>query len=189
MSPILGIIASQDYVRTPPSSYDSIATVNVGAGGVSGVTFSSIPATYTHLQLRILGRGANTNAECQFAYQFNGDGGSNYSFHLVRANGTSVFADGAASQGAAVATVRYAAANATAQMFGAGVTDILDYANTNKYKTVRSIGGTDQNGSGQVYYSSNLWMNTSAINSIYIYNSDFGNISQYSQLALYGIRG
>lgn len=188
MAPILGIYASSQQGALV-TSFESIATVTVGSGGVSGITFSSIPSTYKHLQLRILGRGANTNAECQFAYQFNGDGGSNYSFHLIRANGTSAYADGAASQTAAVATVRYAAANATSQMFGAGVTDILDYANTNKYKTVRSIGGTDQNGSGQVYYSSNLWMSTSAINSIYIYNSDFGNITQYSQIALYGIKG
>jgi hypothetical protein len=189
MTPILGIWASAQQPALNATSFESIATVNVGAGGVSGVTFSSIPSTYTHLQLRILGRGANTNAECQFAYQFNGDGGSNYTFHLVRANGSGIFADGIGGTTAAIATVRYAAANASANMFGAGITDILDYSNTSKNKTVRSIGGTDQNGSGQVYYSSNLWMNTSAINSIYIYNSDFGNISQYSQLALYGIKG
>ena len=186
MTPILGIMASQ--ISGKLTSFESIATTTVGTS-VSSVTFSSIPATYTHLQLRILCRGTNTNAEMQLGYRFNGDTGSNYTFHLLRANGTSAFVDGAGSLTFCQATVRYAAASAAAGMFGGGVSDILDYSNTNKYKTVRSIGGTDQNGSGQVYYSSNLWMNTSAISSIDIFNADGNNIDQYSSLALYGIKG
>ena len=51
--PILGIIASQDYNRVT-NSYESIATVTVGSGGSSSLTFSSIPATYTHLQIRYM---------------------------------------------------------------------------------------------------------------------------------------
>jgi hypothetical protein len=187
--PILGIMASaiSGNLWAPGKDYDSIATVTVSTA-VSSISFTSIPATYKHLQIRILGRGTNPNTECQFAYKFNGDTGNNYTFHLVRGNGTSAFADGAASQAFAGVTVRYAAANAAASMFGGGISDILDYSNTNKYKTVRSIGGTDQNGSGQVYYSSNLWMNTSAISNIEIYNQDGNNLAQYSSFALYGVK-
>jgi hypothetical protein len=31
-------------------------------------------------------------------------------------------------------------------MFGAGIIDILDYANTNKYKTIRNYAGNIKNG-------------------------------------------
>ena len=189
MTPILGIMASgmSGNLWAPGKDYDSIATVTVSTA-VSSISFTSIPATYKHLQLRILGRGTNPNTECQFVYQFNGDTGSNYTFHLLRGSGAAAFADAGTSQTFTQATVRYAAGTAAANMFGAGISDILDYSNTNKYKTVRSIGGTDQNGSGNLYYSSNLWLNTAAISSILVFNQDGNNLAQYSSFALYGIK-
>jgi hypothetical protein len=39
----------------------------------------------------------------------------------------------------------------TASVYSAGVIDILDYANTNKYKTMRILDGTDANGSGEAF--------------------------------------
>ena len=74
-------------------------------------------------------------------------------------------------------------------MFGAGVTDILDYTNTNKYKTLRNFSGFDENGSGTIRLSSSANIGTSAaINSIYIYTNGGGNIDVGSQFALYGIK-
>lgn len=37
---------------SPSTDYDSIATTTVGAGGAASITFSSIPSTYQHLQIR-----------------------------------------------------------------------------------------------------------------------------------------
>ncbi len=67
------------------------------------------------------------------------------------------------------------------------VIDILDYKNTNKYKTVRSLNGFDQNGYAFTWFASSVWLNTNAITSL-TFNSDGGNFLQYSQLALYGIK-
>ena len=73
--------------------------------------------------------------------------------------------------------------------FGAVVIDILDYANTNKYKTIRSLSGTDYNNtSGAVGLFSGSWRNTNAITTIKITASS-ANLAQYSQFALYGIKG
>jgi hypothetical protein len=72
-------------------------------------------------------------------------------------------------------------------MFGAGVIDILDYANTNKYKTSRLLGGEDLNGSGRVYLMSSNWQKTTAITQIDL-SFETGNCMQYSQFALYGIK-
>jgi hypothetical protein len=38
----------------PPTSFESIQTVTVGAGGASSISFTSIPATYASLQIRYL---------------------------------------------------------------------------------------------------------------------------------------
>jgi hypothetical protein len=54
---ILGIIASSKLSAV--GDYESIATVTVGSGGAANVEFTSIPATYTHLQLRLLASRSN----------------------------------------------------------------------------------------------------------------------------------
>jgi hypothetical protein len=64
----------------------------------------------------------------------------------------------------------------------------LDYTNTNKNKTARSLWGYDANGSGYVGLYSGLWRNTSAINRI-DYVPASGTFPQYSSFALYGIKG
>jgi hypothetical protein len=50
---ILGIIASSRLAAV--GDFESIATVSVGSGGAADVEFTSIPATYTHLQIRGIG--------------------------------------------------------------------------------------------------------------------------------------
>jgi hypothetical protein len=189
--PILGITASQMSGHLAPPAilaYDSIATTTVSSS-VSTITFSSIPATYTHLQIRSIARGTVASGEMQTFYRFNSDTGTNYAHHFFRADGSTLYGGSGTSLSQISAVTRYSAANATSNIFGAGVTDILDYANTSKYTTIRSLGGIDANGSGQVYFTSGLWMNTSAITSITIGINDGGDFAQYSQFALYGIKG
>ena len=185
MSPILGIFASQGRVAS--NSYESIATQIIGAGGSSSVTFSSIPSTYTHLQIRALFQ-ASTGGE-QLMLRLNGDSSSaNYTLHQVGGDGASTYATGYATGTMTGARTAVRSQTITTSYFGAGYIDILDYANTNKYKTVRSFGGGDANGSGEVLLRSDLWLNTSAINSITCVVSNGGTMSQYTHIALYGIK-
>ena len=157
--PILGIYASQisGHLFAPSGAYDSIATVNVGAGGQSSISFTSIPSTYKHLQLRMMVRLSDAGASAGPIFRMNSDSGSNYSYHLLSANGTSVGSAGAASQ-----TFEHfentIANGSTANAFGVYIIDILDYADTTKYKTTRTLAGWDANGSGQVSFDSGLWM-------------------------------
>jgi hypothetical protein len=166
-----------------------LGMVQVGSGGSSTISFTSIPATYKHLQVRWIGRGTFNESSAGQKVNFNSDTGSNYSGHLLRGDGASVYADGGASATSAAFFGRVAAATATAGMFGAFVMDILDYANTSKYKTLRCIGGSDRNGSGEIRFNSNLWMSTTAISSMTFAVTDGGNYAQYTQFALYGIKG
>jgi hypothetical protein len=184
--PILGILASS-YLAAK-GSYESIATVTVGSGGSSTIDFTSIPSTYTHLQVRGIGRGTVAQGEMQIFVRFNSDSSLNYASHLLRGDGSAVATASATSNSRIDGVTRMSAANATSGIFGVTVIDVLDYKNTNKYKTLRALGGVDANGSGQVYYKSGLWMSTNAITSISIGIDDGGNFAQYSHFALYGIK-
>jgi hypothetical protein len=187
MAPILGILASQISGHlTPTTGYVSIATQTAGAGGSSSITFSAIPSSYKHLQIRAIGRDDTAPSDAK--YTFNGDTGSNYSFHLLVGNGSTAASYNATSQ----TFLRGAPyCDTTANVFGSGVTDILDYQNTNKYKTVRTLTGMDNSTAnyGQIQFYSGLWMSTSAITSITITPSGGGVWTQYSSFALYGIQG
>ena len=186
MTPILGILASgmSGNLWAPGKDFDSIATTTVGAGGASSITFSSIPQTYRHLQIRAIGRSSNTVEDS--LYQFNGDVGAIYAHHLLVGNGSTAAAY-ATTSATSIKGAPYLTGNTS--IFGAGVTDILDYTNTNKYKTVRTLTGYDNNGGSfaQIQFYSGLWQSTSALTSITI-TPTAGTYVQYSQFALYGIR-
>ena len=170
--------------------YESIASTTVGAGGSATVSFSGIAGTYKHLQIRAIARTNNTSGDSTQDYlrlKVNSDTGANYSYHALYGDGTSATGGNATSQTTAYIQ-RLSGNGATSGVFGTFILDLLDYQNTNKYKTVRILGGVDNNGSGRIYLTSDLWMNTSAITQLDISAGDGSTIQQYSSFALYGIK-
>jgi hypothetical protein len=179
--PILGIMASgmSANLWAPGADFDSIATTTVGAGGASTITFSSIPQTYRHLQIRLFG---NADANDIF-YQLNGDAvATNYARHYLYGTGASA-ASGFGSSG----SIGYVASTALTSTFGAAIFDVLDYTNTSKNTTTRSLTGFDGNGTGFTVFYSGVWLNTAAVNSITLVPYA-GNFNQYTQAALYGVK-
>jgi hypothetical protein len=117
--------------------------------------------------------------------QFNGDTGSNYALHLLWGNGSSAGSGGYTSQSYAVAGVT----SITNANPASGIIDILDYANTGKNTTVRTLSGSDTNGSGGfIYLESGLWLNTAAVTSV-VLSPYSGTFNQHSSFTLYGIKG
>lgn len=184
---IPGIIASSKLGAV--GDFESIATVTVGAGGVANVDLTSISGSYQHLQLRMIVRSAFASTDDFINLKVNSDTtGSNYARHLLYGNGSSVGA--AASTGSTITNLgAIPAATATSGIFGTFVVDILDYKNTNKNSTIRSLGGFDRNGAGEIDFNSILWINTNAITSIQLTTYTASNIAQHSHFALYGIKG
>ena len=172
---------------SPDGAYDSLATVTVGATAVPSITFAGIPNTYKHLQIRCISRESLGTTIGGMYIQVNGDTGSNYAWHRVWGDGASASAGASTSTTAQLGGI-IATTSGTANVFSSAIIDILDYANTSKNKTMRSLTGLDYNGSGYVGLHSGLWMNTSAITSITI-NPDSGqNWQQHSQFTLYGVK-
>jgi hypothetical protein len=190
MTPILGIMASQISGHLSNTAYESISTVTVGGGGAASVTFSSIAADWTHLQLRIISRDNRAAWQSSVNLQFNSDSSAVYAQHFLIGNGASASAGNDINQTQMVIARTYGA-SASANTFGASVTDILDYANTNKFKTLRTLSGAEANSNnadGFLWYNSGLWRSTDAVTRIDL--TPNGTLwSEYSQFALYGIKG
>lgn len=184
----VGIYASQisGHLWAPNGSYDALATVTVPSGGVASVSFAGIPQGYKHLQIRAISRIVSAS-EINLLIKFNSDAGNNYTGHYLYGDGSSAVSGVLALNITPPFAIRTSNSNATSGVFGSSVTDILDYTNTSKYKTVRNFSGLDNNGSGSVFMVSDLWMNTSAINEISLYSTG-SNIAEYSSFALYGIK-
>jgi hypothetical protein len=175
--------------------FESIATVTVGAGGTSTITFSSIPATYQHLQLRWIARtNRATFGFDDLRITFNNDSSALYTYHQL-------WGDGGGANAAADVNQTFglmfntAGTGTSGTWWAAAVSDVLDYANTNKFKTVRTLNGVDLNGNsvgglnGRVNLGSNLWRSTTAINRIDLVSNSSSNFQQHSHFALYGIKG
>jgi len=187
--PILGILASSfRSAAGPEGAYDSLATVTVPSGGVASITFAGIPSGYKHLQIRGIARENRaivTGGTMKMT--FNSDTAANYSVHVLYGDGTTAAAQGTANT--SYSQIAYATGtSALTNNFGAFITDILDYANTSKYKTVRTLGGGDNNGAGEMDFGSSNWRSTSAITSISITGSTGANVLEYSSFALYGVK-
>ena len=190
--PILGIIASSKLTAVP-NSYESIATFTWSTGTPT-ITFSSIPQTFTHLQIRAFTRDVRSATDINTFNMRVGasntiDSNANYSTHSLNGDGAG------STTSAGVANYNHhsfmleTGASAQANTFGVNIIDILDYTNTNKYKTFRALGSVDLNGSGNNTLTSASWRNTAAINTLEFFNNGSNNFAQYTQIALYGIKG
>jgi len=165
--------------------FESIATAS-GNGTDFEITFSSIPSTFTHLQIRCLAR--TTVGGGSINIRINGDTGSNYTRHRIIGSGTAASATGDVSQ-TQIPVLGNAGLPSASDTYGVAIYDILDYTNTNKYKTVRVLAGQDSNGSGGVDFTSGLWLNTAAISSLTFKSNNSGEpFTTATRFALYGIR-
>jgi hypothetical protein len=185
--PILGTVASQ-FSSKPFGSFDSIATATVGAGGSSTVSFTSIPATYKHLQIRYMAKDTYSAVADFTSFGISGNGTNTWRNHYLMGDGADPYA-GSIGLG----LVLYATPNShssLANRFGVGIIDVLDYADTNKNKTFRILNGEENNTNntlGRMTFQSLLKVDTTAISSL-TFTGDSG-FAQYTQFSLYGIKG
>jgi hypothetical protein len=172
-----------------PGAYFPIATTTLASSAAS-VTFGSIPSTYTHLQVRAIARSTTSGtAQDEIQLTMNGDTGSNYAYHFVYGNGSNAVAANGVSQ-TYIRSAFAPRASATTSSFGGLVLDVLDYKNTSKNTTIRSLSGGDLNNTeGLIALCSGLWINTSAVTSLTFKPESGNNFPQYTSFTLYGIKG
>jgi hypothetical protein len=178
---------------TATSAFDHLATTLLSSSQ-SSISFSSIPQTYTHLQLRVTTRNDRSDNGAQSTtLSFNGDTTyTNYRSHILyyAASGANPAAEANQLSGYYAAIGYTPAANMTASVFGIQVIDILDYSNTSKNTTVRTLFGLDSNSAtaGYIGLASSLWVNTAAVSSISMTTLPAANFVANTSVALYGIK-
>lgn len=192
MSPIpLGYFATAGGGVSYSPSFEHIATVS-GDNSGGTISFTSIPSTYKHLQVRFTGRTTANTSGYQMYTRANSDTGGNYSSHVLRRNGTS-------SVIASYNLTSYMDSNVelipgsqeTANIVAAGIIDIVDYKETTKFKTFRMSAGMGTKYTSSVFQNVVMggnWRSTSAITSLQ-FSLYAGVWSSLSTFSLYGIKG
>jgi hypothetical protein len=181
--------ASNSVTPVFNSSFWSIATAN--PSGVSSVTFSSIPNTYTHLQLRTFTQISNSSSSVELEMWYNGVQNS-YTFRGVYGNGSTALNvwNGANGGATRISDASVGTANSNTSLYAVGIIDIIDYKNTSKNKMNTYISGSLVQSSNTGYHNGfgmGLWSNTAAISSITISNPAGGTFVAGTKFALYGI--
>ena len=190
MTPILtGVVASGisgHLYDGPYGAMDALATITVPSGGATEVIFNGLPQGYRHLRIYALAKhnAAGTGLD-NCTMQLNGVTSSIYTTHFIRGDGSGTPSATNYTGLTNFSTAFWCPASGNANLFGAGIIDIYDYADTTKTTTMRSIAGGDQNGSGTVSISSSLFNSTDAIKSIRLFGATF---LQNSSFELYGIK-
>ena len=165
---------------------DLIQRVTVGAGGTNTISFSSIPQTYQHLQIRAVARSNRGDQNGDFfQMNYNNDGDANYSWHFMAGNGSGPYTVSSAPA-AMMETNRFPGSLIGSSTFGGIVVNILDYT-ASKHKTMIYIGGWDGNGSGEVYFGSGNWRSVNPVTSIQLNNSGGRTFQQHTTVSLYGV--
>ena len=164
-------------VTAAATDFESIASAS-GSGSSGTITFNGISNTYQQLQVRVFGFQTSSN---DIFLKLNSNAGLRK--HRLTGNGSAASA-GAETGTASGLYLGNLGWNATYPTVG--IIDILDANNTNKYKTVRNLGGSDQNGSGNVFLESYLFDDLTAVSSITI--SSPSNFNTTTKIALYGIK-
>jgi hypothetical protein len=200
VSPILESIGSvkgfgwgafADY--TP--AYESIATFTA-TGGESTFTFSSIPQTYKHLQIRGLAKSSPPGSGFQgtggIFLRYNGISTTSYSRTNLQSDSSSVSFNHD-TQSAGYIYNAIIGSYDSPLPWAASIIDIMDYSSTNKNKTTKSFTGVNNNANNTNYkmsLGSFIFTNTAAITEILINVAVNGGTSAAgTTFALYGIRG
>lgn len=177
MTPILGTIASS-YLQITSSFY-SIASTTIGAGGTSTITFSNIPQTYKHLQVRGFGVFSGTVGTGQFRFN---SSSSTYSYHALNTDGTNKNSTANSSQSYGTWNGNAGTVSSTPV---AWVMDIPEYTNTSKNKIAITYTGFTP--AGYVELGTSVWQNTAAVTQIDFTNSA-STFAQHCVVSLYGIK-
>lgn len=181
-----GKVSSETGIADP--SYDLISSA---VSQTTSISFSSIPQTYKHLQIKgsikSLGGGSGS---VNMLLRFNADTGQSYRTMQYSADGNSFNGASSQSTGSSIIVSRTKGEEAD-QPPVPFILDIFDYSSTSRKKAVKGFYGSVYLNTGTVNYITfpiGFWNNTSAITSISLFAADSRSLTPIS-VQLYGIKG
>lgn len=174
---------------------EAISTLRVNnpaAGGVTNLEFTSIPATYNHLQLACNMKGYNSADALSVGIQIGNssvDTGSNYNIGYMAGQSATLEISGALVSQVShrMYDMMFGLNTILYEFFGYMTVFIADYANTNKNTSMQLIGGGIGIADSKIQTQNNTWDSTVAVTNIKVYPfSD--NFAVGTELTLYGIK-
>jgi len=176
---------------------EAISTIRYNknhSGGATSFEFTSIPATYNHLQLACNMKGDHTSDALAVDVQIGNssvDTGSNYSFCYMSGQSASSEISAAAVSQTYLRhyDFTYGAGALMYEFFGYMTVLIADYANTNKNTSMQVIGGGFGRNDSKVQLQNNTWDSTAAVTNIKVMTMNVA--SQFmsgTEMTLYGIK-
>lgn len=172
------------------AAYELISTTILGSTTAS-VTFSSIVSTYKHLQIRATMK-SNSSDYSRVYGQVNDVTSGSYTAHNLRGNGSSVTSTSTTTSATQMIDIGGFIPGTFYEgegQFSGMVMDILDYSNTSKNTTFRSLSGYKPSSyTSYVFLSSGVYLDTPAISSITLFLNANSFVSG-SRFSLYGIKG
>lgn len=166
------------------ATYRLISSVTVGSGGQANIEFTSIPATYTDLVLKLSARSARAAERDSVELQFNNNT-SGYSGRTVNGNGASAGSNTCYGT-SSINRMDVNGTTSTSNTFSNIEFYIPNYTGSN-YKSVSIDSVYEDNTTNAFQYCiAGLWSNTAAITSIKL-GLEISTYTQYSTAYLYGI--
>ena len=169
-------VSADNYYMEP------IASTLLGSTTTT-ISFSNIPQGYKHLQIRGIAKTAQSGTSDHYGIVKFNDIDLTY-IHILSGGGSATAAESAAGVGRQMLIPM---SGVTA--FGTFVMDIVDYANSTKNKTVRTLAGYDKSGGGNVGLYSGFLADTAPIKSLTFYTNGNNGFTANTRISLYGIRG
>lgn len=168
------------------ATYKLIQTVTVGSGGTASIEFTSIPQTYTDLQLLVSARSSRaTDIRDEIHVRFNSNT-SGYSVRTLRGDGSAVISN-TGSVSTALTRMDMPDSGATANVFGSMNMYIPNYTTANQKSVSIDVAMENNAVTSYLYMIAGLWANTAAITSITMTFEIGPLFLQHSSASLYGI--
>jgi hypothetical protein len=170
------------------NTYKAIATVTVGSGGAATIDFTSIPATYTDLLVKVSARSSRVANQDEYRISINGSTSSFTYRQLYGGAGSGSVVTGSSSGSVGFIGIM-PAANNTVSTFSSQEIYLPNYAGSNN-KSISVDSAAENNAATywQLDLVALLWSNTSAITSLSFASSNSANFAQHTTATLYGIK-
>jgi hypothetical protein len=179
-----GILSAAAGGAAFESDYELISTA-FGTGSSGVIDFTSIPATYKHLQIRYTAKNTSTTSNFM-TLRMNGITTGSYASHRLLGNGSTVTSLNQTSA-TSITLVEAMVLSTGTSVASGGVIDILDYTSSSKNTTIRTLYG-QASSIPRMYLVSGALFNTAVINSL-TFTAASNNFDSISRFSLYGIRG
>ncbi len=167
---------------------EAIATQYLEADTAS-VTFSSIPSTYEHLQVRGSHRSTGSSGGQAFYIEFNGVSSNTYASHTMVAANSNAMGQRLDSQPYIKIYDGIHGSLALSAEYATILLDVHDYRDTNKNTTVQlqMFDAITYSNDVRATFGTGMWNSTAAVTQIKFTPSN-GNLTRGSEYTLYGLK-